>query len=394
LKPIQCTITLNDPDKYRICELFLPIFPDDLAQTLADMDMADESAINRCVVSFEYMSPELDALFLRIPRGTSPMEINKLAMALEEMEDGVRREYVKTILDWCPISMDEMLYHANRASSWLSGMEQGNNAHKNPPPPIDHTQREQLHADLMDKVLRDFNEVFDDWYDRMGIIEGGVLLADCSRIMKELRTDPPSDDAMRYLMRYEQPLQLILSYWEGEKGSYCRDDFTQAIDRLMENGMEDNFALDPAYAPQPPPGIGMETDNAEDKCYLKDMTSEALYEKLLGKLRLEHAAYMENWFAQDRQEMENTLLNAADRTRILREIEREQPYDEQMRCLLQYKTPQALILSYWVGYFSAYRPEDMDSILNNLLENGAGGNYELDPSYLPDSEGPSMTDPT
>jgi hypothetical protein len=113
-------------------------------------------------------------------------------------------------------------------------------------------EREQIMEALREKLDRNWNAYLSE-LDRLSksvLIGKSDEIATARFVYNELYGGRYPEDYMEYLLRFQNPLEVVRDQWISEQTVDFSDEMNHALWSLMDKGdAERDYELDPEYAP-------------------------------------------------------------------------------------------------------------------------------------------------
>ena len=120
-----------------------------------------------------------------------------------------------------------------------------------------------IYAQLCEKLNRNMKDYKAEW-KRMShdeLISQAFDISVIQTIYEDLLASPYPDDKMRFLLCFENPLEVVWDQWVEREAGDILGDMDEVLDSVIEHcAGEQGYALDPAYAAQAEPEPEMELE--------------------------------------------------------------------------------------------------------------------------------------
>ncbi len=116
-------------------------------------------------------------------------------------------------------------------------------------------EREQIMEALCEKLERNWNDYLKelDQHSKSVLIGRSDEITTARFVYNELYGGGYPEDYMEYLLRFENPLEVVRDQWSSEQSVDFSDEMYHALWSLIDKGdAERDYALDPEYRPPAP----------------------------------------------------------------------------------------------------------------------------------------------
>lgn len=121
-------------------------------------------------------------------------------------------------------------------------------------------QRKEIIEALWEKLDRNWNDYLNelDCLTKNQLIEKSDEITAACFVYNELYSGEYPDNYMEYLLRFENPLEVVRDQWILEQTGDVNDELSHTLWNLWDKGAaEKDYALDPKYQQPPPQEVTM-----------------------------------------------------------------------------------------------------------------------------------------
>ena len=119
--------------------------------------------------------------------------------------------------------------------------------------------RKKLEKKLQDKLEANFRSYIQQLQSKPApdLIEQAAEIAAAKLVYEELIDGGYSPDFMEYLLRFENPLEVVRDQWLDEQGTAHHEEMYHVLWNIVDKGIgEGNYEMDEAYQiPAPDEGV-------------------------------------------------------------------------------------------------------------------------------------------